>query len=555
MRVLISLLLVAIAGCECATAPGDKAPPPPPAPQNNRDPLTTALPTEVRRLSQSEVDRTLRDVLAEPSSAGSRLLINDTFTPYDNNLIEQQSSAALVDALDALATDVAGRVLADDTPAGGRAAVFSCTPASDDDEVCFRQIVARVGHKMLRRPLADDEVAAYLPFLAFAREESAFYEAGFDTAVELALRAFLLDPEFLFRIEVGTPTDEAGVARLNPYETATRMSYLLWGSAPDDAVFAKAADGSIDDDTPGTGGRAELAAAMLQDPRARQQLDRFHAMWLGYRAIPVPAELSSKFSQETNALIERVIFDEPRSYLDLFTLEETFVDDALADHYGLPRPETSPGWVPLTTSTNGADRGGLLSHGAVLASFSKFNDTSPTQRGILVRNRLLCQPIDPPPATVNADEPPPVTGDAVCKRDRYIAHTASASCNACHSQMDPIGFGLEAYDIQGRFRTHDDDNIDCAIDGIGELPGFGVFSGPKELGRRLVDEDLVGPCFVEQFTAFSQGRPLSDDELGIANAWHDRFKASDNRFDTFLLEQIASPQFVTKRDVPVGGAP
>lgn len=539
-RALVMVLLGALSSCTCAGPPGDDPPPP-----INRDPLTTALASEVRRLSQSEVDRTLRDVLQEPSQAGTRLLINDTFTPYDNNVLEQQSSAALVDALDALATDVAGRVLAD---AAARAAVFVCVPAADDDEACFKQIVQSVGKKMLRRPLDDDEITTYLPFLDFAREESAFYETGFDTAVELALRAFLMDPEFLFRIEVGTPTDEPGVARLNPYETATRMAYLLWGSAPDDAVYAHADDGSIDD----ADVRAELAATMLQDDRARQQLTRFHAMWLGYRAIPVPSDLSQRFSTETNALIERVIFDEQRDYLDLFTLEETFVDDELADHYGLPHPETSPGWV----STADANRAGILSQGAVLASFSKFNDTSPTQRGILVRNRLLCQPIDPPPPNVNADEPPPASADVVCKKDRYIAHTASSSCNACHSQMDPIGFGLENYDIQGRFRTHDDGNDDCLIDGIGELPGFGVFNGPKELAHRLVDEDLVGACFVEQMTAFSQGRPLSDDELGIASAWYDRFVADEGRLDALLLEQISSEQFVTKREVPVeGGQP
>ncbi|MDP2343654.1 MAG: DUF1588 domain-containing protein [Deltaproteobacteria bacterium] len=536
-RPLFVCCLLALSSCECAGPPGDAPPPPPPV---NADPLTTALTTEVRRLTQTEINRTLRDTLQEPSAAASRLLSSDTFTPYDNNYVEQQSSATLVDGLDALATDVAARVLADPL---SRAAVIPCVPAAVDDEACFRQVVQTVGKRMLRRPLDAAEVDTYLPLLAFAREESAFYETGFDTAVEVVLRAFLLDPEFLFRIEVGTPTGEPGVARLNPYETATRMSYLLWGSGPDDAVLAAADDGSLADPA----ARAALAASMLQDPRAREQLERFHAMWLGYRAIPVPTDLSARFGTETNALIDRVIFDEQRDYLDVFTLEETFLDDELADHYGLPRPETSPGWV----STAGTERGGLLSQGAVLASFSKFTDTSPTQRGILVRNRLLCIPIEPPPPEVNADEPPPETADAVCKIDRYRAHTQSTSCNACHSQMDPIGFGLENYDIQGRFREHDDDNADCLIDGIGELPGFGVFHGPKELGRRLVDEDLLGPCFVEQMTSFAAGRPLTDLELGVADAWHDRFVAADRRLDALLLEQIAGDQFVTRREAEV----
>lgn len=535
-------LLFAVSSCECANV--IEVGPKEPSPQLpvNTDPLTTALTTEVRRLSQAEIDHSLRDIMKEPSSAGSRLLVNDTFTPYDNNYIEQQSSAALADALDALATDVAGRVLADDV---SRAAVIPCVPAARDDEVCFRQVVQQLGKRMLRRPVTDDEVTAYLPFLAFAREESEFYETGFDTAVELVIRAFLLDPEFLFRIEVGTPTDEPGVARLNPFETATRMGFLLWGSSPDDSVFAAAEDGRLDD----AAARADVAATMLDDPRAKEQLQRFHAMWLGYRAIPVPGDLSARFGNETNALIDRVVFDENRNYTDVFTLEETFLDNELADHYGLPRPTTSPGWV----STEGSERAGLLSQGAILAAFSKFTDTSPTQRGILVRNRLLCQVIRPPPPDINADQPPPPTADAVCKADRYRQHTASVSCNECHSQMDPIGFGLENYDIQGRFRTHDDDNVDCAIDGNGELPGFGTFNGPKELGQRLVDEKLVGPCFVEQMTSFSMGRPIKDDELNIADAWNTRFEAGDGRLEALLLEQIASDQFITRREPTVTG--
>jgi hypothetical protein len=132
----------------------------------NGDPLTAALTTEVRRLSQAEINRTIRDTLKEPSSSASRLLSSDAFTPYDNNYIEQLSSAALVDGLDALATDVAARVLAD--PAS-RAAVIPCVPAAVDDEACFRQVVQTVGKRMLRRPVDDAEVATYLPLLAFAR--------------------------------------------------------------------------------------------------------------------------------------------------------------------------------------------------------------------------------------------------------------------------------------------------------------------------------------------------------------------------------------------------
>jgi hypothetical protein len=351
----------------------------------------------------------------------------------------------------------------------------------------------------------------------------------------------LLDPEFLYRIEIGTPATESGVSQLNSYEIATRMSYFLWGSAPDDTLFAAADAGDLADATK----RTAQATRMLGDEKAQEQVSRFHSMWLGYRAIPTPTDVAVLFSQETNALLKRVVFDEKRDYLDTFTLEEAFVDDTLADLYGLPHPSPSPGWV----STSSTDRAGILSEGAVLASFSKFTDTSPTQRGILVRNRLMCLPIDPPPPGVNVDNPPPPDGSIVCKKDRYLAHTASSSCNACHSQMDPIGFGLENYDIEGRFRAHDDGLPQCSIDGIGTLPGFGTFHGPKELAHKLVDNSLVAPCFVKQLTSFQVGRPLSTDEAAVASAWDAKFESGDNRrLDQLLKDIVAGDQFVTKRE-------
>src|SRR5205823_459887 len=154
-----------------------------------------------------------------------------------------------------------------------------------------------------------------------------------------------------------------------------------------------------------------------------------------YRAIPQPPELTSAFNRETTALIDRVVFDKPQSYLNMFTFSETRLDDFLADHYGLPRPPGGDGWVAYGDS----GRAGILSHGSVLAAFSKFSDTSPTQRGKFIRTRLLCQEIPKPPPTVKADQPPG-DKDAVCKYDRYLQHRTSSSCASCHDQMDPIGF-------------------------------------------------------------------------------------------------------------------
>jgi hypothetical protein len=354
------------------------------------------------------------------------------------------------------------------------------------------------------------------------------------------LRSVLQDPEFLYRIEVGTAASEPAVRVLNEQEIATRMSYLLWGSAPDDALRADAAAGRLSNSAT----RRSAAQRLWKDARAREQLHRFHAMWLGYRAIPHPASLANAFARETSALLDRVIFDERQSYLNLFSFPETYLDDSLADHYGLPHPASAPGWVAY----GAGGRAGILSHGSVLSAFSKFTDTSPTQRGIFVRTRLLCQEIMPPPPTVAADKPPPADQNAVCKFDRYAAHRTSDSCKGCHSLTDSIGFGLENYDIAGRYRDHDDGLNQCSITGQGEITGVGTFRGPKELGALLVDQDLVSPCVVQQFMQFALGRKPNAHEAAVLDSLSAGFAGDNHDLGGLIEDYIASDAFVRRAE-------
>ena len=335
-------------------------------------------------------------------------------------------------------------------------------------------MIETTGRRLFRRPLSEAEVTAYLGLQSFATDTTPGVQHDFYTAVALMLRSMLQDPEFLYRIEIGTPTADPGVLHLNSYEIATRLSFLLVGSSPDDKLLDLAKADSLADPAQ----RRTEATRLLGDPRARDQIHRFHAMWLGYRAIPQTPELIAAFNLETTKLIDRVVFDQPASYLTLFSSPDTYLNGTLATQYGLPRPRVAR--VGFRTETSG--RAGILSHGSVLASFSKFSDTSPTQRGILVQTRLLCNVVRPPPANVNVDQPPPGT-DSPCKIDRYAAHRASASCGACHNNLDPIGLGLENYDIGGKFRTHDDAHAECMIPGKGELPGYGHSAGPASLAR------------------------------------------------------------------------
>jgi hypothetical protein len=497
-----------------------------------------ALESGARRLSREELDRAVRDLFADDTQPASRFLAEDEFRPFDNDYTIQRASSALIDTLEAFADEVAARAVLPEN----RARVVPCTPSGPGDEACLEQTVTRLGEKLFRRPFTSADAAPYLDLLAFATEDNDAVDNDFYTAVELVLRSMLQDPEFLYRIEVGTPGAEPGTQRLTGYELATRLSFLLWSSVPDDALRADAAAGALA--TPE--GRRAQAERLLADARARDAVHRFHAMWLGYRAIPASQALLTGFALETNHLIDRVVFDRPSSYLDLFLSPETYLTADLATHYGLPAPAGGEGWVPYGAS----GRAGILSHGSVLAGFSKFSDTSPTQRGIFVQTRLLCNVVEPPPANVNVDEPP-MSADLVCKTDRYAAHRDTPSCAGCHAELDPIGLGLERYDVAGRFRTHDDGHEECALDGNGELPGHGTFNGPAELGQRLVASGELEGCFVEHLMKYALGRGLKPEEAGVAAALTDGFRTGGYDVRALLVDYAASDRFAERREEPV----
>jgi len=497
--------------------------------------LSTASASVARRLSRTELTNLVRDVFGDDSGSPAKFLAEDQYGPFDNDYTLQHASGALIESLEAMADDVADRAVS----AANRAKVVPCTPTGPGDAACLRRTIETVGQKLYRRPLSEEQITAYLTLQSYATEVNADVPHDFYTAVNLVLRSMLQDPEVLYRIETGTPSGEPGIFKLDNYELASRLSFLLWGSGPDDALLDQAKAGALLD----ASSRATEASRMLGDPHARAQLERFHAMWLGYRAIPATADLAAAFSMETNKLIDKVVFDQPSSYLDLFTSTQTYVNATLAAQYGLTPPASGEGWVSYVDDK----RAGILSHGSVLAAFSKFSDTSPTQRGIFVQTRLLCNKVGNPPANVNVDQPP-AAPDKVCKLDRYDAHRTLASCAGCHSQLDPIGYGLENYDIGGKYRTHDDAHAECILPDKGELPGFGEFSGPGQLGRLLVDGGKIEQCFVQQLLTYAVGRELRAEESATKDALLASFKGDAYDLQTLLKTYVSDERFALRQE-------
>jgi hypothetical protein len=489
----------------------------------------------MRRLTAAEYDATVMSLLGVPV-ASALLLPEDPRTPYDNDYTLQQPSDALVSGAELLAGDLAALALSTEE---GRDRVVGCTPNGAADEACFEQFVVDFGKRALRRPLTEEQRLAFTSLHAISIEEGDFY-AGVETAV----RAFLQHPQFLYRVEVGTPVEnQPGLFALDDWEVASRLSYVLWGTMPDQPLFDAAETGELGQ----TATLTELVRWMLEDDRASTRVQRFHALWLDFEQLPHSAELSAALNMETSALIERVVFEERRPWLDLLTSAETHLDAMLAEHYGLPAPNgDEAGWVPYP---EGSGRKGLLSHGSFLSLGGAFGDTSPTLRGIAVRTRLFCEPELQVPEDVDPDNAPQ-SEESPCKWDRYAAHRADPGCASCHAAIDPIGFGLENYGPDGRFRTHDVDLPQCEILGEGEVPGIGTFSGPGELADLVIEDGRIERCVATQFYRFAMGRFELDqtDKTFIDALMQGVDEDAPLVFDQMVISLLTSPEFRFRRD-------
>ena len=505
---------------------------------DDAEPLPEEVAEEVgvsglRRLSIAEYRETVNDLVGVDPEDASALLPIDTLTPFDNDYTLQNASEALIKGAELLAGDIAQAVIGSPPL---REALVPCTPTGAGDEVCFRAFVTEFGRRALRRDLSETEIDNFAALMTFGVEVDEFWEG-----VGAAIRAFLQHPEFLYRVEIGVEIPEQPeLRRLNNFEIASRLSYFLTGSMPEDWLLDAATDGLLQD----TDGIVDAAATLLDSPRARARINRFHALWLGYDRLSQEG-LSGQMRDETSALIERVVFDQEDPWTAILTSEETFLTPELAEHYGLPVP-AQPDWVNYGDS----GRAGLLSQGAFLSVGSKFGDTSPTQRGLMVRTQLFCQviPLPPPDLMVDIDEPPPDVDPNACKAERYFMSTEPA-CMTCHEQMDLIGFGLERYDATGAFRTIEPDRPDCVLTGEGDFVGVGTFNGPAELAELAVESGLVEACVSLQLYRFAIGRTELDnhDRALLQRLVADSSGDDGLALGAFISQYVASEAFRHRR--------
>jgi len=427
-----------------------------------------------------------------------------------------------------------------------RERIVVCDPATGME--CVRTILEKFGERAFRRPLSAAEIDRLASIVALGEQNG----QTVDTGIEIALRAILTSPHFLFRPELDPdPNATAPAHPLNDFELASRLSYFIWSSMPDEELFAAAREGKLQDP-------AEIEAQverMLDDPRAVALVDNFAGQWLYTRALDdhqpdyyaFPAwdpTLRESMREETRRFF-REFLDSERPIHDMLTADFTYIDERLAQHYGLP----SPGADFARVTVDDPNRRGLLAQGSVLTVTSYPTRTSPVKRGKWVMTQLLCtEPPAPPPGVEGLVTEEMPTGTI---RQRLEKHRESPVCNSCHQEMDNLGFGLEQYDGIGAFRTEDGG---FPIDASGVLPGGKTFDGMQELSAIIAADPRFLHCVSEKMMTYALGRGHDPADEGHLSHVEAELRDRGESLRTLIKLVATSEPFRMRRGEAPGGA-
>jgi hypothetical protein len=462
--------------------------------------------TAIRRLTQDQYLNTVRELLGDPKlSAGSQLprddLGDDVFADPRTLIVSPDWASSAMDAAEAAARSATANL----------SAIMPCDPAVAGETACAQRFITAFGKRAFRRPLESGEVTALTNVYGVGARSG-----GFSHGIELVVRALLQSPSFLYRVELGQKDGSSGNAiRLSPHEVASRLSYLLWNTMPDPKLLGAADGGKLAtaDDI------AAQARRMLADPRARATLADFHGRWMGIADLgAVPRDptrypqfgdpLTAAMRTELGLYVEDVMFAGDGRLDTLLTSHFTYVDATLAPIYGVPPPA---GGTFARVDLDPAQRSGVLTSAGVITAHTYADESEAIHRGKFVRERLLCTtPPDPPPDLMVM---PPAPAPGVPVRQRLAEHSVVPSCKACHVLMDPIGFGFEAYDALGRYRTKDTNGAPIDDSGVLAMTADvdGPFKGPIELGQKLARSNQVRDCAVSTTLKYAEGPDAAGD--------------------------------------------
>jgi len=453
-----------------------------------------ARPTPLRRLTKEEYNNSVRDLLGDTSRPADGFPPDEVVGGFENNTVSPVTQD-LVERYMEAAEAIAGRAVK-------RIDTLAPCPADSQPEVCARSFIETFGRRAYRRPLEDGEREA---LLSMYREVE--NRAGYAGALELVVAAILQSPKFLYRLETTDPTSKT--RPLSGYELATRLSYFIWASTPDEGLLDAAGAGHL----AGPSGVERAARRLLADPRAQDGIRSFHRQWLDLRVLDTASkapdaypdfspEIKAAMLEETLRFAVHAVLAGGDAVTTLLTSNKSFVNAPLARLYGVPAPE-GDGFSLVDLPPK--QRSGVLTHASVMTVLASAEETSPILRGKFVREKLLCDRIAPPPKNAALALPP--FDPKKTKRERFADLRTNPFCSSCHATLDPVGFGFEHYDAIGTWRATE---RSLPIDAKGTLLGTedanGAFDGAVELAARLSTSQQVRRCIVKQWFRAALGR-------------------------------------------------
>lgn len=492
----------------------------------------------IRRLNRAEYNNTIRDLTGVDFKPADDFPSDDVGNGFDNIGDVLAMPPLLVEKYLDAAKTITDRALEDKE---ARKLIIICEPANDTERLeCATRIIRHFATRAFRRPVTDDELQRLVELGSKA------YQSGlsYDDTLKYVMQAVLVSPNFLFKVEMDPAEDEL-VRSLDDFEIATRLSYFLWSSMPDEELYRLARDGELQKESV----LVDQIRRMLADPKSEALVENFAGQWLQLRRLadvqPDPDTyagfdegLKVSMRGETEAFF-RAVMQENRSVLDFLVADFSFIDQRLADHYGLPKVE-GEGFQRVKLPDS---RRGVLTHGSILLITSNPTRTSPVKRGKWIMENFLGESPPPPPDGVQElEEQPELLGSL---RERMEQHRENPACGVCHRTMDVLGFGLENFDGTGAWRDQDGRH---SIDPSGSLPGGLDFETSGELMQILAEnkqEDFCR-CLTEKMLTYALGRGLQTYDRCTVDSVLDQMEQDDFRFVSMIQGIVLSEPFLNR---------
>lgn len=516
---------------ECGVTAGD--------PINNEESCDSLAPGRrlLRRLSHVEYQNTIRDLLGVQIDAKGAFVADTVDHGFENHPERLDVTGLLAEQYREMAESIADTVNIE--------SIVPCTIAEGDIN-CAHRFIGAFGKRAYRRPLKSDEIAAYRNLYRLVVEQ-----ACFEDGIRWVVIGMLQSPHFLYRSELGRKVEDEFL--LTPYEIASELSYLLWQTMPDETLFETAADGTLLN--PNT--VAAQVRRLLEDPKSTAMVNDFVGHWLeldGLMQVVRDAEiyaalyfeLREAMHKET-ALFVGGLWNDNAPLADLFTTRSSWINEELAAYYEIESgsgPANSDGFRQVDVSATRP--AGILTQGAFLTTHALPTSSSPIHRGVLVRERLLCNELQPPPEGLVIVPPP--FDPTLTTRERFSTHSADTQCEGCHRLIDPIGLGFENYDGIGRYRDMEGDTPIDASGSVIRLAGQDTgFDGVGALAQILSDDDEVYACYTRQWLRFGFGETEGLDDECYVEALHQALRGSDGRMRAVVAALTQTPHFFKRR--------